>query len=114
MISSRRNTSDAYRPTLYDFIATEALKFYASGEQAQAKPEDAFEFRRMLRSSTAPRNSWRGPATRTGNLPAALRNPADGQRYADGDFSDSEGPPAVPGSAEVHQNDREPIGIHRC
>jgi len=34
---------DSYRPTLYDFIAHEALKFYASGEQAAAKPEDAFE-----------------------------------------------------------------------
>ncbi len=35
--------SDAVRPTLYDFIANEALKFYTSGEQAAAKPEDAFE-----------------------------------------------------------------------
>ncbi len=34
---------DAYRPSLYDFIAQEALKFYSSGEQAAAKPEDAFE-----------------------------------------------------------------------
>jgi uncharacterized protein YfaS (alpha-2-macroglobulin family) len=34
---------DSYRPTLYDFIAQEALGFYSSGEQAGAKPEDAFE-----------------------------------------------------------------------
>src|SRR6266566_2692615 len=34
---------DAFRPTLYDFIAHEALKFDASGEQAASKPEDAFE-----------------------------------------------------------------------
>ncbi|HPA16693.1 MAG TPA: alpha-2-macroglobulin family protein [Verrucomicrobiae bacterium] len=34
---------DAYRPTLYDFIAQEALAFYTAGEQAAAKPEDAFE-----------------------------------------------------------------------
>jgi len=34
---------DAYRPTLYDFIAHEALKFYTSAEQAAAKAEDAFE-----------------------------------------------------------------------
>ncbi len=34
---------DIYRPTLYDFIAHEALKFYTSGEQAAAKAEDAFE-----------------------------------------------------------------------
>jgi uncharacterized protein YfaS (alpha-2-macroglobulin family) len=31
------------RPTLYDFIAHEALVFYTSAEQAAAKPEDAFE-----------------------------------------------------------------------
>ncbi|MCX7824382.1 MAG: MG2 domain-containing protein [Verrucomicrobiae bacterium] len=34
---------DRYRPTLYDFIAHDALKFYTSGEQAAAKPQDAFE-----------------------------------------------------------------------
>jgi hypothetical protein len=34
---------DAYRPTLYDFIAHEALEFYTSGEQAAAKPQDDFE-----------------------------------------------------------------------
>jgi uncharacterized protein YfaS (alpha-2-macroglobulin family) len=34
---------DAYRPTLYDFLAHEALAFYASGEQAAAKAEDEFE-----------------------------------------------------------------------
>lgn len=34
---------DSYRPTLFDFIAFEALNFYTSGEQAAAKAEDAFE-----------------------------------------------------------------------
>ncbi len=34
---------DSYRPTLYDFIAQETLQFYMSGEQAAAKPQDAFE-----------------------------------------------------------------------
>jgi uncharacterized protein YfaS (alpha-2-macroglobulin family) len=34
---------DSYRPTLYDFIAHEALQFYTSGEQAGARPQDAFE-----------------------------------------------------------------------
>jgi len=34
---------DSYRPTLYDFVAQEALTFYSSGEQAAAKPQDAFE-----------------------------------------------------------------------
>ena len=34
---------DSYRPTLFDFIAHEALTFYSSGEQAGAKAEDSFE-----------------------------------------------------------------------
>ena len=34
---------DSYRPTLYDFLAHEALNFYTSGEQAGAKPQDNFE-----------------------------------------------------------------------
>lgn len=38
----RGNAPDAYRPTLYDFVAREALQFYGSGEQAGARPEDAF------------------------------------------------------------------------
>lgn len=33
---------DALRPTLYDFIAREALAFYEAGEQAGARPQDAF------------------------------------------------------------------------
>jgi len=37
------NMPDAYRPTLYDVLVHEALDFYASGEQAGARPEDAFE-----------------------------------------------------------------------
>ncbi|MBL8866505.1 MAG: hypothetical protein JNK93_13175, partial [Planctomycetia bacterium] len=35
---------DSYRPTLFDFVAFEALNFYTAGEQAGAKAEDAFEF----------------------------------------------------------------------
>src|SRR5262249_44033434 len=34
---------DNYRPTLYDFVAHEALQFYTSGEQAATRAEDAFE-----------------------------------------------------------------------
>ncbi|MRR09039.1 hypothetical protein EG831_02900, partial [bacterium] len=34
---------EALRPTLYDFLAHEALAFYTSAEQAGARPEDAFE-----------------------------------------------------------------------
>ncbi|MEN6425180.1 MAG: hypothetical protein ABFE13_07445, partial [Phycisphaerales bacterium] len=35
-------TPDSYRPTLYDFLAHEALSFYSAGEQA-ALGENAFE-----------------------------------------------------------------------
>jgi hypothetical protein len=34
---------DRYRPTLYDFVAQQALAFYTAGEQAGARPEDAFD-----------------------------------------------------------------------
>ena len=34
---------DSYRPTLYDFLAHEALSFYNSGEQAGVESMDAFE-----------------------------------------------------------------------
>lgn len=34
---------DSYRPTLYDFLAYEALNFYQAGEQAAIQVEDAFE-----------------------------------------------------------------------
>lgn len=36
--------SDTYRPTLYDFIAYEALSFYTAGEQVGVLPQDNFEF----------------------------------------------------------------------
>ena len=35
--------SDAYRPTLYDFVVHQALEFYSSGEQGLARAEDAFD-----------------------------------------------------------------------
>jgi uncharacterized protein YfaS (alpha-2-macroglobulin family) len=34
---------DSYRPTLYDFLAQEALTFYTAAEQAGAKPQDSFD-----------------------------------------------------------------------
>jgi hypothetical protein len=37
------NVPDSYRPTLYDFLAHNALAFYSSAEQAAARAEDAFE-----------------------------------------------------------------------
>ena len=36
------NMPDAYRPTMFDVLAHNALEFYSSGEQAAAKPQDAF------------------------------------------------------------------------
>jgi len=34
---------DAYRPTLYDFLAHDALSFYSAGEQGGTQPQDSFE-----------------------------------------------------------------------
>ncbi len=39
---ARGNAPDTYRPTLYDFVAREALEFYGSAEQVGARPEDAY------------------------------------------------------------------------
>ncbi len=38
----RGTMPDRYRPSLYDFVVAEALTFYSSGEQAGARPQDAF------------------------------------------------------------------------
>jgi hypothetical protein len=38
------NIPDRFRPTLYDFLAHEALEFYTAAEQAGAAPQDAFGF----------------------------------------------------------------------
>ncbi|MDQ8187058.1 alpha-2-macroglobulin family protein [Pelagicoccus sp. SDUM812002] len=40
---TRGTAPDAYRPTLYDFLAHEALSFYQSGEQAAIEAEVSFE-----------------------------------------------------------------------
>jgi hypothetical protein len=39
----RGTVPDTYRPTLYDFLAFDALSFYSTAEQAGALPEDTFE-----------------------------------------------------------------------
>jgi len=39
------NAPDAYRPTLYDALVYNALEFYAAGEQAGSREEDAFELK---------------------------------------------------------------------
>ncbi len=62
---------DTYRPTLYDFLAHEALKFYTAGEQAGARPEDAFEIRAEdpIFGPVEAFLAWR-PATPDTNAPA--------------------------------------------
>ncbi len=39
----RGNVPDAYRPTLFDFFAHEALRFYQIGEQGSVRAEDSFQ-----------------------------------------------------------------------
>ncbi len=41
----RGSVPDAYRPTLFDVLAHNALEFYGAGEQGAAAAEDAFELR---------------------------------------------------------------------
>ena len=59
---------DSYRPTLYDFLAHNALEFYAAGEQAASRQEDAFAIH-VLPRPPQPRIEGR-----TSNAPAASRN----------------------------------------
>lgn len=37
------NMPDTYRPTMFDFLAYDALAFYTAGEQAAARSQDAFD-----------------------------------------------------------------------
>ncbi|MEM8666062.1 MAG: alpha-2-macroglobulin family protein [Planctomycetota bacterium] len=43
ILLKKGNAPDNYRPTLFDFIAYNALEFYASGEQVASRSQDAFE-----------------------------------------------------------------------
>lgn len=67
----RGTLPDTYRPTLYDFLAHEALKFYTAGEQVGARPEDAFEIRAEdpIFDSVDLFLAWQ-PATADTNAPA--------------------------------------------
>ena len=42
-IISKGSMPDAYRPTVWDVVARDALEFAASGERGLMAPEDAFE-----------------------------------------------------------------------
>ena len=42
ILLQKGNAPDEFRPTLYDFVAHEALVFYQSGEQAGSKAQDEF------------------------------------------------------------------------
>lgn len=58
---------DVYRPTLYDFLAHEALQFYQAGEHAFTVAEDAFEIPHgaPLFGSSAEFLKWRPETTDT-------------------------------------------------
>src|SRR5436190_8932920 len=72
---------DSYRPTLYDFIAHEALKFYSSGEQAAAQPEDAFELSADSPTFDSAEKFMAWDLQRAaGILPAGESNPPAGRR----------------------------------
>ncbi len=43
ILLTKGSIPDKYRPTLFDFLAFDALSFYTSAEQAGAKPQDNFE-----------------------------------------------------------------------
>lgn len=43
ILLTKGSAPDSCRPTLFDFLAHEALRFYLAGEQGAVVPEDAFE-----------------------------------------------------------------------
>src|SRR5439155_1389008 len=73
------NLPDIYRPTLYDFIAHEALNFYSSGEQAAAKSEDAFE---LPADSPIFDSAEKFIAWRAGEASAPAQGRYEGQSYS--------------------------------
>ena len=90
---------DSYRPTLYDFIAHEALEFYTSGEQAAAKPEDAFEL-----SADSPVSGLEREVPRLA-----------ARRCRRKDFTDSpcSRPSTLPGPAALSREGHRPDGLSR-
>ena len=66
---AKGNVPDSYRPTLYDFVAFEAIKFYASAEQAGARSEDAFDLSAdsPIFAQTADFMTWEITTTDTGS-----------------------------------------------
>src|SRR6266702_5333091 len=101
---------DAYRPTLYDFIAHEALKFYSSGEQAAAKPEDAFELSAdsPIFDSAEKFLAW-DLERAAGILPAGESNlPAGGRQHADDESPILKALRLYQDLLKFHQNDKDP------
>jgi hypothetical protein len=66
---SRGTVPDAYRPTVYDFLAHEALKFYQAGEQGAVSAEDPFmvDAADPLFGSAEEFLAWKIPATAAGS-----------------------------------------------
>jgi len=63
------NVPDAYRPTVFDFLAHEALQFYQAGEQGAAKAEDEFEIAATspIFGTVAEFLAWKPATTDTGS-----------------------------------------------
>ncbi|HKX60335.1 MAG TPA: alpha-2-macroglobulin family protein, partial [Verrucomicrobiae bacterium] len=61
---------DRYRPTLFDFIGNEALRFYTSGEHAAAQAQDAFEISAdgPMLSDVAAFLAWNPDSTDTNSI----------------------------------------------
>jgi hypothetical protein len=60
------NAPDLYRPTMFDFLAHEALQFYQAGEQGAVKAEEEFEIDATatpIFADAAAFMAWQPPAT---------------------------------------------------
>ena len=88
---------DAYRPTLYDFLAFEALSFFSSGEQAGARAEDAFEL------------AADSPIFAAVEEFLDLEDQDDRRRVVD-----CASHPSLPGSPEIPRGRQGSVGLPRC
>jgi hypothetical protein len=95
----RGSMPDAYRPTMYDFLAHEAVQFYQAGEQGAMQAEDEFvlDVESPIFGQAADFIAWKPETTDTGsptikairlfqNLLAFHQNDKDKTAFADADL----------------------------
>ncbi len=92
--AGKRKRTDAYRPTLYDVLAHNALEFYSAGEQVGSRAQDAFDL-----SADSP------------DLCRRRTNSSPGSRYDRRRLADVESDPTLPRPVALSPGRRRSIGV---